>query len=67
MNEYKLTQLLIGLAILAFVFQMNARNGAFLVGVGVISWFITNAFIPKIKSFMIKKGINGFDINKKGS
>lgn len=67
MSVYKLTQVLIGISILSFILQIQLKEAAFLAGVGLVSWFITNTLIPKIRSFMIGKDIFGFDINKKGS
>jgi len=67
MSSYKLTQLLLGISTLALIFQMNMKDACLLGTVGIASWYITYALIPKVLGFMVRKEIFGFDINKKGS
>jgi hypothetical protein len=38
-----------------------------LITIGTVTYFITEALIPKVATFMINKDIFGYDINKKGS
>ena len=49
------------------ILQIDNFSKIVAVVMGVLGWVVTRWLTPSVRQLMIKKGINGLDINKKGS
>jgi len=67
MNLYQYALILVSASIALLSLQMSIIDLAIAVAAGSISWLITGGLMGKVRELMLKRGIHGLDLNKKGS
>ena len=67
MNLFRISVAAVFLASLVGVAQVDNFSKVVAIVTGILGWVITRGLTPIVRLLMVKKGINGLDINKKGS
>ena len=67
MNLFRYSVLGVLMASFVGILQVDNFSKIVAVVIGVLGWAVTRWLTPSVKQLMVKKGINGLDINKKGS
>ena len=67
MNLYSYALTVTIIAITASLALIKYQYSMLAIFAGAFSWYITKRLMPKVRELMLKKGIFGYDLNKKGS
>jgi hypothetical protein len=67
MSQYTLTLTLAALATASLLPQLPIPPLLLTALSALAAWAITVSLIPKVKEFMLRQGVFGLDINKRGS
>lgn len=67
MSQLRLTLALTTIAAISFLPQLPLAPLVLLVLSAIATAAITQALIPRVREYMLRKGVYGLDINKRGS